>query len=138
VSVSPASRKNTASRKSWYGCAPAANADRGAPPAGPRYDLFHFTLHGVPVVQYRPDGFEPGRPPDQSTGVAFLDVVERACARFRPAVVLTYGGLPIAPHLIRRVRRQGARVVFALHNFGYHGLGVDRSCGLCEFLQECV
>jgi glycosyltransferase involved in cell wall biosynthesis len=34
-------------------------------------------------------------------------------------VVLTYGGLPLAPHLIRRVRRQGARVVFALHNFSH-------------------
>jgi hypothetical protein len=34
-------------------------------------------------------------------------------------VVFTYGGLPVAPHLIRRAHRRGARVAFALHSFSY-------------------
>lgn len=93
--------------------------ERCAPPGGPRFDLFHYTAGGVPVVQYLPDGHVPGRPPEQRPGVAFLELVERACARDRPDVVLTYGGLPVAPHLIRRAQRRGAKVVFGLHNFAY-------------------
>lgn len=93
--------------------------ERCAPPGGRRYDLFHYVLDGVPVTQYRPEGDDPRRPPTQDEGVPFLDVFSRACERFRPDVVLTYGGLPVAPHLIRRAKRQGAKVVFALHNFAY-------------------
>ncbi|HEY1190185.1 MAG TPA: glycosyltransferase [Gemmata sp.] len=89
-----------------------------APPGG-RYDLFHFMLNGVPVSQYRPDGFVPHRAATREEGVPFLDVVSRACEQFRPDLVLTYGGLPFAAHLMRRVRRAGARVVFCLHNLGY-------------------
>jgi glycosyltransferase involved in cell wall biosynthesis len=81
----------------------------------------------VPVTQYRPEGYEARRPPAQAEGVPFLDVFARACERFRPGVVLTYGGLPVAPHLIRRAKRRGAKVVFALHNFAYHG---------ADFLRE--
>ena len=93
--------------------------ERCAPPAGGRYELFHYTLNGVPVSQYRPEGFDPARPATRDEGVPFLDVVGRACERIRPDVVLTYGGLPFAPPLIRRARRTGARVVFCLHNFAY-------------------
>jgi hypothetical protein len=39
----------------------------------------------------------------------------------RPGVVLTYGGQPVGPHLIRRAKQAGARVVFALHNLAYRG-----------------
>ncbi|QJW94454.1 glycosyltransferase [Frigoriglobus tundricola] len=93
--------------------------ERCAPPTGERYELFHFTLNGVPVSQYRPETFTPHRHATQAEGVPFLDVVSRACARFRPDVVLTYGGPPFAAHLMRRVQRAGARVVFCLHNFDY-------------------
>ncbi len=95
------------------------HVERFALSGGPRLKLFHFTAAGVPVTQYRPDGYTPGRPPDRREGVAFLDLVERACARYLPDVVLTYGGPPVGPHLIRRAKQQGARVVFALHNFAY-------------------
>jgi glycosyltransferase involved in cell wall biosynthesis len=81
--------------------------------------LYHYTLNGVPISQYRPETFEPRRPATQDEGVPFLDVVSRACARHRPDVVLTYGGLPFASHLMRRVQRAGARVVFCLHNLEY-------------------
>ena len=99
--------------------------ERCAPP-GVRYDLYHFVLNGVPVTQYRPDGFVPHRPAPRDQGVPFLDVVSRACERFRPDVVLTYGGLPFGEHLMRRVRRAGARVVFCLHNLAYGAPGLLR------------
>ncbi|VTR95484.1 Glycosyltransferase OS=Singulisphaera acidiphila (strain ATCC BAA-1392 / DSM 18658 / VKM B-2454 / MOB10) GN=Sinac_4472 PE=4 SV=1: Glyco_trans_4_4: Glycos_transf_1 [Gemmata massiliana] len=90
-----------------------------APSSGVRYKLFHYMLDGVPVSQYRPDGFVAHRAATQDEGVPFLDVITRACERFRPDVVLTYGGLPFAQHLIRRVKRAGAKVVFCLHNCEY-------------------
>jgi glycosyltransferase involved in cell wall biosynthesis len=90
-----------------------------APRGGAPHDLFHFTLGGVPVTQFRPHGDDPRRPPTRAEGVPFLDVAERACARHGPDVGLTYGGHPVGPHLIRRVRRRGARVVFTLHNTAY-------------------
>lgn len=105
----------------------AHHVERCAPPTGTRYELFHYTLNGVPVTQYRPGGYDPRRPPTQEEGLPFLDVFARACERFRPDVVLTYGGLPVAPHLIRRAQRRGAKVVFALHNFAYQG---------ADFLRE--
>ncbi|MDY3554843.1 glycosyltransferase [Gemmata sp. JC717] len=97
----------------------AYQRERCAPPGGGRYELFHFVLNGVPVTQYRPDGFDPRRPPTQAQGVPFLDVVSRACRQFRPDLVLTYGGQPVEPHLIARVRRRGAKVLFCLHNLDY-------------------
>jgi glycosyltransferase involved in cell wall biosynthesis len=93
--------------------------ERCAPPNGARYELYHFVLNGVPVSQYRPEGFDPRRPATQDEGVPFLDVVSRACELYRPDIVLTYGGPPLAPHLMRRVKAAGKRVVFCLHNFDY-------------------
>lgn len=110
--------------------------ERCAPPGGPRYELFHFVLGGVPVTQYRPEGYDPRRPPSQPEGVAFLDVFARAYERFRPGVVLTYGGLPVAPHLIRRAKRRGARVVFALHNFAYQGAAFLREADALRVPSE--
>ncbi|AMV25185.1 Glycosyl transferases group 1 [Gemmata sp. SH-PL17] len=90
-----------------------------APPGGARYSLFHYTLNGVPVTQYRPEGFDPGRPVARDEGISFLDVVSRACDQFRPALGLTYGGGPLAPLLIRRLQRRGTKVLFCLHNTAY-------------------
>ncbi|HEY8505674.1 MAG TPA: hypothetical protein VIL46_13910, partial [Gemmataceae bacterium] len=88
-------------------------------PDGRRCELYEFTLSGVPVTQYRPATFEPHRPPAQAEGVPFLDLFARACEQFLPDVVLTYGGHPVGPHLIRRAQRRGRKVVFCLLNFAY-------------------
>lgn len=88
-------------------------------PTGLGFHLFHYAIEGVPVTQYLPDTFTPHRPPNQAEGVPFLDVFSQAVEQFRPGVVLTYGGPPINPHLIRRARKRGARVVFSLHNLAY-------------------
>jgi hypothetical protein len=39
--------------------------------------------------------------------------------RFRPHVLLTYGGHPASLELMRRARARGIAVIFHLHNFGY-------------------
>jgi glycosyltransferase involved in cell wall biosynthesis len=97
----------------------AHHVERCAPPRGTRYALYHYTLQGVPVSQYQPAAYVPQRPPTQDEGIPFLDVVSRACALHRPHVLLTYGGLPVAPHLIGRAKRHGTKVLFCLHNFDY-------------------
>ena len=51
--------------------------ERCAPPRGTRYELFHYTLNGVPVTQYRPAGYDPRRPLTQEEGIPFLDVLAR-------------------------------------------------------------
>jgi glycosyltransferase involved in cell wall biosynthesis len=100
-------------------CRVGYHLERCAPAGGIPYELFHYALGGVPVTQYRPLGDDLSRLPTRGEGIPFLDVVERACAKFGINVVLTYGGPPLGPHLIRRSRRQGARVVFTLHNLAY-------------------
>jgi glycosyltransferase involved in cell wall biosynthesis len=100
-------------------CGVPYHVERCAPTRGVRYELYHFSLGGVPVAQYRPEGFDRGRPPTQEEGGPFLDVLTRACRVHCPDVVLTYGGLPVAPHLMRKAREAGSRVVFCLHNLEY-------------------
>jgi hypothetical protein len=39
--------------------------------------------------------------------------------RFRPDVLLTYGGHRVSLELMRQARKRGIAVVFHLHNFGY-------------------
>jgi glycosyltransferase involved in cell wall biosynthesis len=117
----------------------AHHVERCAPARGRRYELFHYTLNGVPVTQYQPEDFNPAVPPSQDEGIPFLDVVSRAQVRQATDVVLTYGGLPVGPHLIARVRRRGARVLFCLHNLDYRDRalfeGVDAVSVPSEFVR---
>jgi glycosyltransferase involved in cell wall biosynthesis len=59
------------------------------------------------------------RAPTREEGAAFLDLADQALGRFRPEVLLTYGGHPANLALMARARRRGVSVVFHLHNFGY-------------------
>jgi glycosyltransferase involved in cell wall biosynthesis len=57
-------------------------------------------------------------PSDQGITI-FLDLADQVLDRFRPEVLLTYGGHPAGLELMRRARARGIAVVFHLHNFGY-------------------
>jgi glycosyltransferase involved in cell wall biosynthesis len=57
-------------------------------------------------------------PSPREAGI-FLDLAEQVLDRFRPHVLLTYGGHPASLELMRRARARGIAVVFHLHNFGY-------------------
>ena len=59
------------------------------------------------------------RAPDSREASLFLDLAEQALERFRPQVLLTYGGHPVCLELMRRARARRTAVVFHLHNFGY-------------------
>jgi len=58
------------------------------------------------------------RSPDQRELGIFLELVDQVSNRFRPDVLLTYGGRPASLALMRRARQRGIAVVFHLLNFG--------------------
>ena len=52
----------------------------------------------------------------------FLNLFEATLHRFRPNVLINYGGDQLAHAVRSRARDRGVVVVFALHNFNYHSL----------------
>lgn len=59
------------------------------------------------------------RAPDPTEARAWLALAQEALTRFRPDILLTYGGHPVGLELSRQARRLGIPAVFHLHNFGY-------------------
>ncbi|MDB5313202.1 MAG: hypothetical protein JWO38_7404 [Gemmataceae bacterium] len=84
-----------------------------------------FTIHtdtgpgGFPVTVFAPAPAAPARSPTAAEAGAFLGVLDQVLGRFRPDVVLTYGGDPASAGVLGRARRAGARVGFWLHNLAY-------------------
>src|SRR5947209_1698693 len=98
---------------------PGVRTARGtAGPAG-------FTIHtadgpgGFPTTVFDPDPPAAARAPSATEGAAFLAVLGEVVGRFRPDVVLTYGGDPASREVPTAARRAGARAAFWLHNLAY-------------------
>ena len=85
--------------------------------------VIDLTLNGVRVALVPTASSRAERSPDPREGAVFLDLADQVFERFRPDVMLTYGGHPVSLELMRRARGRGIAVVFHLHNFGYR----DRS-----------
>lgn len=96
----------------------AADVRHSADPAA-RFTLYHFVQAGVPVTLFWPATTGHQREPTPAEGQAFLAVLGGVLDRFRPNLVLTYGGQPVAAALRRLARGRGAKVVFHLHNEAY-------------------
>jgi glycosyltransferase involved in cell wall biosynthesis len=79
-----------------------------------------LTLGGVRVTVMPTSSSRPERAPNPLDGGKFLDLAQQALDRFRPDVLLTYGGHAVGLELMRLARSGGTPVVFHLHNFGYH------------------
>ena len=58
--------------------------------------------------------------PNPRESALFLDLAEQVFDRFRPDVLLTYGGHPANLELMRRACQRRIGVVFHLHNLGYN------------------
>ena len=118
-------------------CGPALDFERGASlrqllsdqqiayrerrsPTGPvPFSVLHYRQNGVAAAVFVPRD-HAGGVPSQPVGAAYIELLERVLAEFRPHVLLTYGGDWLAGEIIHRARRQAVKVVFALHNFAYH------------------
>jgi glycosyltransferase involved in cell wall biosynthesis len=73
---------------------------------------------GVPVVLHR--GTTTGRhEPDEVERREFIQLFDIIVSRFRPDVVVGYGGDRLQSEVFAHARRQGCITVFNLHNFRY-------------------
>lgn len=82
-------------------------------------EVIDLTLNGVRVTLLPTASSRADRAPSRDEAHAFLDLAEQVLDRFRPRVLLTYGGHPANLELMVRARRRGIAVVFHLHNFSY-------------------
>ncbi|HLH28617.1 MAG TPA: glycosyltransferase [Acidimicrobiales bacterium] len=80
-------------------------------------------LDGVRVTLLPTASSRVERSPNRREASVFLDLASQALDRFRPQVLLTYGGHGANLALMGLARRKGVPVVFHLHNFAY----TDRS-----------
>jgi glycosyltransferase involved in cell wall biosynthesis len=92
---------------------------RAALARGDALDVFDLELRGVRVTLMPTASSRIERSPDRDESLAFLDLADQILERFRPQVLLTYGGHPVNLELMARARRRGVSVVFYLHNFAY-------------------
>jgi len=94
----------------------AAGVRAGIPPH------FHLTAEGVPVTLHRSPSTRPHEPGDEEC-TEFLRLLDATLDRFRPDVLIGYGGSRIAAEGFRRARARGIATVFTLHNFLYRTIG---------------
>jgi glycosyltransferase involved in cell wall biosynthesis len=87
---------------------------------GGESEVFDLTLDGVRVTLLPTGSSRPERSPNPREAAIFLDLIEQVFERFKPQVLLTYGGHPVCLEMMRRARARGIAVVFHLHNFGYN------------------
>jgi glycosyltransferase involved in cell wall biosynthesis len=99
------------------GSARRANAalDRGG-----AAEVVDLDLGGVRVTVMPTASSRAEKAPNAPDGGRFLDLARQALGRFRPDVLLTYGGHAVSLELMRIARSGGTPVVFHLHNFGYN------------------
>jgi glycosyltransferase involved in cell wall biosynthesis len=93
-----------------------ASGPGGARAAAPPHLRARFG--GVPLTVLRRGTRRFDLPgPDEARGLGAL--FEETLDRFRPDVLVSYGGDALTLELLARARRRGVAVVFALHNFSY-------------------
>jgi glycosyltransferase involved in cell wall biosynthesis len=88
--------------------------------------LYHFHHGGVPIQIYDSPVARQFEAATREEGACFLALYERLLERFRPDLILTYGGDWVAQDLMAQAKRRGIPVVFALHNLAYHGAELFR------------
>jgi Glycosyl transferase 4-like domain len=87
---------------------------------GRMVEVIDMRVNGVRVTRMPTASSRAERSPDQRESAMFLKLVEQVFDRFRPEVLLTYGGHPASLELMRRARLRGIAVVFNIHIFGYN------------------
>ncbi|MEW4567465.1 glycosyltransferase [Tautonia sp. JC769] len=102
-------------------------------------DSLKLDVRGVPVTVHLHATTRP-RNPDEEEGRDFLRLFEEIRRRFRPDVVVGYGGSWLAGEVFRRARASGIATVFMLHNFHYPSpkpfADIDRVCVPSRFAAD--
>jgi glycosyltransferase involved in cell wall biosynthesis len=87
---------------------------------GGQAEVFDVELNGVRVTLMPTAHSRAERAPNPREGAVFVDLATQVLERFRPEILLTYGGHPVCREVMIRARAKGTKVVFHLHNFGYN------------------
>ncbi len=80
---------------------------------------YRVSDNGLPVTVHRGPSTRP-HDPDEAERGEFIRLLDSLLDRFRPDILLGYGGNSIARETFARARRRGIATVFALHNFLYN------------------
>ena len=72
---------------------------------GGKAEVFDLVLDGVRVTLLPTGSSRPERSPKPREANIFLDLIEQVFNRFRPQVLLTYGGHPVCMEMMRRSAR---------------------------------
>ncbi len=75
-----------------------------------------------------PDPSAPAELPSPEETAAFVAVLAEAMRRFRPDVLLTYGGDPASRGVVQVAKKAGAKVAFWLQNFAYPDAAAFDGC----------
>jgi glycosyltransferase involved in cell wall biosynthesis len=86
---------------------------------GRAIDVYDFTHQRVRATLVPTASSRANEAPAREEGAAWLDLGVQVLERFRPDVVLTYGGHPASLELMKRARQRGIPVVFHMHNMAY-------------------
>jgi glycosyltransferase involved in cell wall biosynthesis len=90
---------------------------------------------------FAPDPPVPAKLPTPEETAGFLAVLAEAMRRFRPDVVLTYGGDPASRGVVEAAKTAGAKVAFWLHNFAYPDAAAFAGCDAVivpsQFSRDC-
>jgi Glycosyl transferase 4-like domain len=81
-------------------------------------EVVDLVVNGVRVTVMPTASSRAERSPDTREAAVFLELADQVFDRFRPDVLLTYGGHPASLELMGRARQRGIAVLFHLHNFG--------------------
>jgi glycosyltransferase involved in cell wall biosynthesis len=87
---------------------------------GGEAEVFDVEVDGVRVTILPTSYSRAERAPNPREGAMYIDLAGQVLDRFRPEILLTYGGHPVSRTLILKARALGTKVVFHLHNFGYN------------------
>ena len=93
---------------------------RAALSRGGEAEVFDLELGGVRLTLLPTAYSRADKAPGQREAAIFLDLAEQAINRFRPEILLAYGGHPVCLELMNRARAKDVAVVFHLHNFAYN------------------
>ena len=84
--------------------------------------VYRLEVRGVAVALHR-CATTKTHPYNDVEAAGFLALLDEALDRFRPDVLVNYGGDPVSLEVRSRARARGIAVVFPLHNFNYRNAG---------------
>ncbi len=87
---------------------------------GGEAEVFDLEVNGVRVTLLPTSSSRADKAPNPRDGTLYIDMATTVLDRFRPEILLTYGGHPVSRSLMLKARARGTAVVFHLHNFGYN------------------